>query len=69
MRFRSVLLLAVAFTATRVAIAADNPDESRAIRAIEWLGGQFKRDNKLPGRPVVLVQRKMEFWPIVVSDF
>ncbi len=37
------------------AIAADQADESQAVREIEQLGGQVTRDDKAPGRPVTAV--------------
>ena len=55
MRLRSLLLLAVILAPNSAMIAADNLDESQAIREIERLGGKIKRDDKLPGRPVTQI--------------
>ena len=48
---RRRLLLAVALAANLAVIAADSPDEAKAIREIEQLGGTVTRDGKTPGRP------------------
>ena len=55
MRLQAVLLLAAALAPNSRVIAADNLDESQAIREIERLGGAIKRNDKLPGRPVTEV--------------
>jgi Leucine-rich repeat (LRR) protein len=54
MRFRSGLL-AVVLAPNCAVFAADKLDESQAIREIERLGGNVKRDDKLPDRPVTAV--------------
>ena len=59
MHFQTVLLLAVALALNSAVIAADNLDESAAIREIERLGGKIKRDDTLPGHPVTAVSFRM----------
>jgi internalin A len=54
-RFRCVLLLAVGLAPNSDVVAADNLDESQAIREIERLGGTIKRADELPSRPVTQV--------------
>ncbi len=54
MRFQSAFI-AVAVLAASLGVADDNLDESKAIQKIEMLRGSVKRDETLPGRPVVRV--------------
>ena len=54
MRFQFAFI-AVAVLATSTAIADGTLDESKAIEKIELLGGKVKRDDTLPGRPVVMI--------------
>jgi internalin A len=53
------LLLALVLAPTSVVAATNKSDAAHAIREIERLGGQIKRDEKLPGRPVTAVTFKV----------
>ena len=50
-----LVFFAVILAPNSAMIAADNLDESQAIREIERLGGKVERDETLPGRPVMAV--------------
>src|SRR5947209_4502171 len=45
----------IALFLTSACAAAGEPDEQTAIRFIEEVGGQFKRDEAAPGKPVTEV--------------
>src|SRR5260221_3316048 len=48
-----VAFLLAAGTASAVALADGDTDESKVIEKIELLGGEIERDESLPDRPVI----------------
>ncbi len=51
-----LLLVAVASASKALAVAAENPDESQAIRKIELLGGVVVQDDKSSGHSVTTIR-------------
>ena len=54
MRFHRLMIAAV-IVMTASMVMADDSDESHAVWKIELLGGKVKRDETLPGRPVIAI--------------